>query len=101
MNAQEEARLALNSLFVVCDEAVARDASQKIKAALDEKDEQIAKLQKSFDHSGEANKAWLAEFDHHKQRLAEARGLIQKFGTVASDDSNVIRAAEVWLRGRP
>ncbi len=76
-------------------------ASDFMAGVVIEKDAEIAKLKKTWEHSQEGNRAWLAEFDHYKARLAAARRVIQFIGTVRSGDGDVIRAAEEWLRGRP
>ena len=69
--------------------------------ALTEKDKEIAQLKKSFQMSQDARKEWLNEFDGYKQRIAEARRLIEHIGTVGVERTDIIFAAEKWLEGTP
>lgn len=76
-----------------------------IQLALDhasaDKDKRIAELEESFDMSKEARRAWLGTFDNYKNRLTEARRLIERIGSVGADSVEYIEAAKKWLEGTP
>lgn len=73
----------------------------KLRDIIAEKDKRIAELEKSFQMSQEARKGWLAEFDGYKDRITDARTIIQHIGYTSADDEHVIQAAIKWLKGKP
>jgi hypothetical protein len=71
-------------------------------------EQENSKLKAAWQQSDGARKGWLNEFDGYKlqiltltQRLSEARTLIERIGTVAVGNGNIIRSAEIWLKKTP
>jgi len=73
----------------------------KLRNIIAEKDKEIEDLKKAFQMSEESRKGWLAEFDGYKNRLAEARRIIEQIGTPGAERIDIIRAAEAWMEGTP
>jgi len=79
-----------------------------LQIACNKKDAEIAKLKASFQQSTEARTGWLNEFDGYKlqilelrQRLSEARHLMQYIGTTGANRGEVIQSAIKWLEKTP
>lgn len=78
-----------------------QDQIRRLTEACAEKDKRIVELEKSFQMSEEARKGWLSQFDGYKERLSQARTLIEQIGTMRAERMDIIQAAEKWLEDKP
>lgn len=109
MSALDEMNSALNRLFTDVNESIGKDVGEKVKAAIAEKDERIAELEKEATNLAEQlafQRTLEGKVIVLDQRLAEARRLIQSFMEFSFFDTSAKRGkcfsdARNWLKGNP
>jgi len=98
------AQLSIDSALAEKDKEIAelryKIGTDFMAGVVIEKDERIAELRAELKRVYETTSADTRLFDA-QMRIAEARKLIEKLGTVAHDSMDVLTTAEKWLEGKP